>query len=34
MFCDVELWYDEYVEECKANGVEPLEMMDWWLDLE
>lgn len=31
---EVELIYDEYLEECEHKGIAPLPMEEWWADLE
>ena len=33
MNCEVELWYDEYVEECKEQGITPKSIAQWWEEL-
>ena len=30
MFGDVDIWYDDYCEECKNRGETPKSMDDWW----
>ena len=34
MAVDFQFEYDDYVEECKENGVEPLDIKTWWDNLE
>lgn len=34
MMTDLEHEYDEYVDECKAQGIEPKDLKTWWDELE
>ena len=34
MMVDLECEYDEYVNECKAQGIEPMSFQAWWDSLE
>lgn len=34
LYYQVEELYEEYADECKALGVEPLSITDWWEALE
>ena len=34
MMTDLQFEYDDYVEECKENGIEPKDFKTWWDELE
>lgn len=34
MFAELWLYYDEYCAECKAKGIKPKEIAEWWDELE
>ena len=35
-YCEIQLMYDDYCEECKENGIEPQfkTPQEWWESLE
>ena len=34
MYCELELIYEKYVDECKAKGIAPKDIATWWDELE
>ena len=34
MMTDLQFEYDDYVEVCKENGIEPKDFKTWWDELE